>query len=222
MNRNQHPIKSYVIRQSRMSPLQKRALDELSDKYGIPFQEKPYNFQDSFPRQNPVIAEIGFGMGAATVELAQNRNQFNYLGIEVHPPGVGKLLSEIERLCLDNVLIIRHDAVEVLEKMVLPGTFTGVHIFFPDPWPKKKHHKRRLIRPDFITLLSSRLMDSGYLYIVTDWADYSDHIRAVMKDVPAFRLEEEPDWRPVTAFEKKGIAKGHAIHSFLFRKVQVM
>ena len=204
-------IKSYVLRTGRLSRLQQSAIETLSDKYCIPFQNKTLDFKTIFNNQNPVIIEIGFGMGHATVEIAERNNHRNYIGIEVHTPGVGKLLSRIDSLQLSNLRIIQYDAVQVIRKMIPLESLEGVHIFFPDPWPK-----RRLIQQGFIKELLPLLIKGGYIYAVTDWENYAEQILAVLNQFkelsnPYVTFAEGIKWRPNTSFEKKGIAKNHTI-----------
>ena len=216
-------IRSYVIRSGRMSPLQQRSFDTLSALWCLPFREEELNLRSVFPA-GEIILEIGFGMGTATAEIARRNPDKNYLGMEVHKPGVGKLLAEIESRGLSNVRIIHFDAVRVLEQMIPPGGADGFHIFFPDPWPKKKHHKRRLIQPDFVRLLLSRLKEGGYIYCVTDWEEYGLQMLEVLSSFPELEnpagtgWAESPVWRSQTAFERKGLAKDHPIREVFFRK----
>ncbi len=209
-------IRSYVLRTGRLSRLQKNALETLSDRYSIPFQNKHINFEKIFGNNNPVIIEIGFGMGHATAEIADKNRHKNYIGIEVHTPGVGKLLSRIDILNLSNLRIIQYDAVHVIRTMVPSGSLQGVHIFFPDPWPKKKHNKRRLIKHEFIEELLPLIKKDGYIYAVTDWEDYAEQILRVFNKFtelknPYGNYADGIEWRPDTSFEKKGIKKNHKI-----------
>lgn len=186
----------------------------------------PESDQESDPDSGrPIVIDIGFGMGQELAELARNWPDKDFLGIEVHRPGVGRLLGELERLSLENVRVIQYDAVPVLRHAVPPGSVSAVHVFFPDPWPKKRHHKRRLVRPGFPELVAPVLQPGGYLYLVTDWEDYARQIRAVLDDSPLFRnrYHDAPEgfappreWRPRTAFERKGLQKGHAIFELLY------
>ena len=216
-------IKSYVIRAGRLSKLQQNALETLSEMYCIPFQSKFINFKKIFGNDNPVIIEIGFGMGHATAEIAKKNSNRNYIGIEVHSPGVGKLLSRINNLQLLNLKIIQYDAVPVIRSMFPLESLQGVHIFFPDPWPKKKHHKRRLIQNEFISELLPLIKKNGYIYAVTDWEDYAQQILAVVNQFeelnnPYLTFADGIEWRPDTSFEKKGIAKNHTIRDIWVEK----
>lgn len=216
-------IKSYVIRAGRLSKLQHNAIETLSDRYCLPFQNKPLDYKKIFVNENPVIIEIGFGMGHASAEIAEKERCKNYIGIEVHIPGVGKLLSRTDHLQLSNIRIIQYDAVQVIRKMIPENSLYGVHIFFPDPWPKKKHHKRRLIKPEFIKELIPLIKKNGYIYIVTDWEDYAEQIMKVLSHFselsnPYRTYADRIEWRPNTSFEKKGIAKNHLIRDIWFEK----
>jgi len=212
-----HHIRSYVLRQGKITKAQAKAYAEWKDTYCIPYEKGKFlNFHTLFPEREQVVLEIGFGMGEATAELAEKLPRLGFLGIEVHTPGVGRLLWEIRRRELSNVRIIQADALFVLQDMILPESLDGVHIFFPDPWPKKRHHKRRLITKEFLTLVSSRMKEGAYLYIVTDWEDYAFWILDTVSQCP--RLKNPHDafspplpWRPKTAFEQKGIRAGRKI-----------
>jgi tRNA (guanine-N7-)-methyltransferase len=215
------PIKSYVLRSGRMSDAQRRSYETLLPCYGIPFAGEALNYQRLFGNDKPVIIEIGFGMGVATAQIAQENPDKNYLGIEVHRPGIGRLLWEIEHRSLGNIRIIEHDAVEVLEAMIPACSVTGFHVFFPDPWPKKRHHKRRLMTRPFTDLLATKLVSEGYIYMVTDWADYGDWALAelgatasLVNRYPGFAPCQA--WRPETKFEHKGLLKNHAVYELFF------
>ena len=218
------PIRSYVLRQGRVSNAQQRACAELLPRYGIPFREAHLDLDAEFGRPAPKLLEIGFGMGETTATIAAAHPEKDYLGIEVHTPGVGSLLKLIAERGLGNVRVIQHDAVEVLKNMIHPASLDGVHIFFPDPWPKLRHHKRRLIQPPFVALLSERLRPGGYLHVATDWAHYAEQVLAVL--AAESRLENtvqgyapRPDYRPLTKFEQRGLRLGHAVHDIIFRRV---
>ncbi|MDR2110764.1 MAG: tRNA (guanosine(46)-N7)-methyltransferase TrmB, partial [Spirochaetaceae bacterium] len=180
------------------------------------------DFKAFFGNEAPVTVEIGFGMGLATALIAQENPGKNYLGIEVFRPGIGRLLWEIEKRRLDNIRIIEHDAVEVFEEMIPPACLEGVHIFFPDPWPKKRHHKRRLIKRPFTDLLARRLRPSGYLYKVTDWAEYGEWALEALSVTPGLvnpygGFAPPQTWRPRTKFEAKGLQKNHEVRELLFK-----
>ena len=167
-------VKTYVLRIGRMTAAQERDYNELSPVFCIPFENKQINFLDIFGNTNPIVVEIGFGMGAATAEIAEQNPNINYIGIEVHKPGVGRLLGEIRKRDLKNLYIIEYDAIEVLEKMFVDGSVNGFHIFFPDPWPKKRHHKRRIVQRPRTDLFAKKLAPEGYIYMVTDWYEYAE------------------------------------------------
>lgn len=207
-----------------MSNAQTRALETLLPRWGIPYQESLLDLDAAFGRSAPKILEIGFGMGDSTAAIAAAHPQNDYLGIEVHGPGVGSLLNQIEALGLTNLRVIQHDAVEVLKHMISPASLDGVHIFFPDPWHKKKHHKRRLIQPELVALLCEKLKPGGYLHAATDWQEYAEHILAVLAAEPglantAADYAPKPDYRPLTKFEQRGIKLGHGVWDIVFRKI---
>ena len=217
------PIRSFVLRQGRVSNAQQRAHDTLLPRYGIPFSPHIVELDQAFARSAPKILEIGFGMGETTAAIAAAHPENDYLGIEVHTPGVGSLLKQIAELELPNVRVIQHDAVEVLNQMIAPSTFDGVHIFFPDPWPKKRHHKRRLIQPPFIALLVGRMKPGAYLHVATDWQEYAEQVLAVLAAEQSLANTAEnyaprPDYRPQTKFESRGLKLGHGVWDIVFRK----
>ncbi len=216
-------IRSYVLRQGRVSNAQRRAHDTLLPQYGIAYSPAALGLERVFARTAPRILEIGFGMGETTAEIAAAHPENDYLALEVHTPGVGSLLKEIEARGLSNLRIVQHDALDVLEHMVAPESFDGAHIFFPDPWPKKRHHKRRLIQPPFIALLASRLKHAGYLHVATDWEDYAQQILEVLTHEPALEntaegFAERPESRPLTKFEQRGLRLGHGVWDIVFRR----
>jgi len=210
-------IRSYVLRQGRMSRLQTASYEKLKSVYCVPFIPGKIDFKELFPETGDVIIEIGFGMGTATADIAEKNRDKNYLGIEVHTPGVGKLLSEIEGRRLNNVRIIQHDAAEVIRIMIPDKSIQGFHIFFPDPWPKKKHHKRRLIQHPFTVLLTEKLTDKGYIYMATDWQEYAEQMEKCVSEIkrllyPVPESDSFKPWRPETKFERKGMSQGHGIY----------
>lgn len=216
-------IRSYVLRPGRMSSGQTRALENLLPRFGIPFQEAPLDLDAVFGRSAPKILEIGFGMGASTAQIALAQPQNDYLGIEVHPPGVGSLLKLIDEQNLTNLRLIQYDAVEVLKHMIPDGSLDGVHIFFPDPWPKKRHHKRRLIQAELVATLCRKLKPGGYLHAATDWQEYAEHILAVLAAEPQLQntaagYAPRPAYRPLTKFEARGIKLGHGVWDIVFRR----
>jgi tRNA (guanine-N7-)-methyltransferase len=216
-------IRSFVKRGGRIGPGQRRALVQLAPRFVLPFAERRLDFAAVFGRAAPTIVEIGFGMGAATAQVAAARPEIDFVGIEVHEAGVGALLKLIGEQRLANVRIVQHDAVEVLEHMIAPGSLAGVHMYFPDPWPKKRHHKRRLVQPPFVALVASRLAVAGYLHCATDWQPYAEQMLEVLSAEPllvntAADYAPRPAWRPPTRFEARGRALGHGVWDLLFRK----
>jgi tRNA (guanine-N7-)-methyltransferase len=217
-------IKSFVVRSGRMSAAQKRSYETLFPLYAIKRDGKevvdsPYVFGNSAP----LIIEIGFGMGRATADIAYKNPDINYLGIEVHRPGIGRLLWEIEKLGLKNIRIIEGDAAEILSDRIHDNSVSAFHIFFPDPWPKKRHYKRRLVKRPFTDLLARKLVSGGYVYMVSDWVDYGEWAlkelsatEGLVNKYPAF--SEPQQWRPETEFEKKGRLKNHEIKELFFVK----
>lgn len=221
-------IRSYVIRTSRMSGAQRRGWEQHGDTYILPYTDDT-NFDAAafFPNgpAAPLILDIGFGMGRELAELAARWPDRNFLGVEVHKPGIGRLLLDLNRQQITNVRIIPHDAVEVCRNMIRPDSLDGIHLFFPDPWPKAKHHKRRLVRSGFPEMVAPLLKGGGYLYMVTDWEDYAMQMLEVMATSQAFQNDydgfapaDAVKWRPQTAFERKGLAKGHHIFELMYRR----
>ena len=214
-------IKSYVLRAGRMTAAQRRSYDSLAAEYIIPCSEAPADFNALFGNANPVTVEIGFGMGIATAAIAAANPAKNYLGIEVHRPGIGRLLWEIENQKLANIKIVEHDAAEVFERMIPPSSLEAVHIFFPDPWPKKRHHKRRLVKRPFTETLARALANGGYLYMVTDWEEYGNWALEELSQTAGLKNQYEvfappQAWRPRTKFEQKGLAKNHETRELFF------
>jgi tRNA (guanine-N7-)-methyltransferase len=192
-------------------------------RYGVPYVAAPLDLAGVFGRTAPKILEIGFGMGETTAHMAAEHPENDYLGIEVHTPGVGNLLQLIEAAGLTNVRIIQHDAVQVLENMIAPLSLDGAHVFFPDPWPKKRHHKRRLLQPPLVALLASRLKPGAYLHTATDWEEYAEQMLAVLAAEPLLDntgagYAPRPDYRPLTKFEQRGLKLGHAVRDLVFRR----
>ena len=217
-------IRSFVLRQGRVSNAQQRAHETLLPAHGIPYAPQLIDLDTIYGRSAPKILEIGFGMGETTATIATAHPENDYLGIEVHTPGVGSLLKEIGERNLANVRIVQHDAVEVLQHMIAPGTLDGTHIFFPDPWPKKRHHKRRLIQPPLVALLASRLKPGAYLHSATDWQEYAEQILDVFAHEPLLKNTADgfalrPDYRPQTKFETRGLKLGHGVWDIIFRHV---
>jgi tRNA (guanine-N7-)-methyltransferase len=216
-------IRSFVTRAGRVSTGQRRAMDELGPRFVVPYAPEPSDWDAVFGRRAPRVLEIGFGMGASTAEIAAVRPGDDFLGVEVHEPGVGALLKLIGDQNLTNIRIIQHDAVEVLEQMIAPASLDGVHIFFPDPWHKARHHKRRLIQPKFVELLVSRMKPGGYLHCATDWQNYAEQMLEVLGAERALEntaadYAPRPDYRPVTKFERRGLRLGHGVWDLVFRR----
>jgi tRNA (guanine-N7-)-methyltransferase len=214
-------IKSYVTRNGRSTKAQRYAFNSLSGKYCIPFADSPLDFYAVFNNFNPVTIEIGFGMGSATAKIAAVNPQKNYIGIEVFRAGIGRLLWEIEKQNLNNVRIIEYDAVSVFEKMLPDNSLGAVHIFFPDPWPKTRHHKRRLLKRPFTDTLASKLMNGGYVYVVSDCDDYCNFALSELSATVTLRNNYEKfappqSWRPVTKFEKKALSHSISVKELLF------
>lgn len=202
---------------------QRRALAELAPQYVLPFGTQPIDPVVVFGRRAPLVVEIGFGMGDATAAVAQASPEVDFIGIEVHPPGVGSLLRKIDEHGLSNLRIVQHDAVEVLQQMIEPGSLAGAVVLFPDPWPKKRHHKRRLIQPPFVALLASRLAPGATLHCATDWEPYAQQMLQVLSAEPALvnaadGFATRPPYRPLTKFEARGARLGHATWDLVFRK----
>ena len=218
-------IKTYVLRIGRMTDAQERAYKELSAKWCIQFNEnEKLDFKKIYGNENPVVIEIGFGMGDATWQIAKDNPDVNYLGIEVHRPGVGKLLNHIKAEGLTNLRIIEFDALEVLDKMVSDGGVDGFHIFFPDPWPKKKHHKRRMVQRPRTNLIAKKLKKGGYLYFVTDWYPYAEFALEELNLTESLKnrydgFAEKQPWRSQTKFERKGQAADRVITEIMFEKI---
>ena len=219
------PIRSFVLRQGRLTVAQQRALETGMPKFGVPYRPgQPLDLAALFGRaDSPKILEIGFGMGESTAKIAQGQPERDFLGVEVHTPGVGSLLKQIQALALTNLRIIQHDAVEVLNHMIADGSLDGVHIFFPDPWHKKRHHKRRLIQAEFVKLLCRKLKAGAYLHVATDWQEYAEWVLEIFQAEPmlentAAGYAEKPDYRPLTKFEHRGIKLGHGVWDIVFRR----
>ena len=218
-------IRSFVVRAGRMGPGQVRALAELAPRFVLPFVATgPVDFAAAFGRAAPLVVEIGFGMGSTTATMAAAAPELNFLGLEVHPPGVGALLQRIDEASLANVRIVQHDAVEVLESMIAPASLAAVHVFFPDPWHKKRHNKRRLIQPGFVRLLAGRLGPGATLHCATDWEPYAEQMLDVLSAEPSLvnaagsGFAPRPASRPFTTFEQRGLDRSHGVRVMLFTK----
>ena len=208
-------IRSYVLRQGRTTPAQARALEALFPKHGIAFSREPVGS----PRGAPLVLEIGSGMGETTVAIAKAHPEVDFIAVEVHGPGVGSLLNAIEKRKLSNLRIVRHDALEVLEHMIADGSLAGIHLFFPDPWPKKRHHKRRLVQPAFAALAARKLAPGAVLHAATDWPDYAAWMEEVFSRQPMLeKAERGLAAKPVTKFEARGRRLGHPIRELFLRR----
>lgn len=219
-------VRSFVVRNGRMTPAQQRALDELLPLYGVEYQSTPIETQKIFGRQAPLWVETGFGNGDALLSMAQRFPGKNFLGIEVHAPGVGHLLQRIKTSELDNIRVVRHDAVEVFDNMLAAESVERALVFFPDPWPKKRHHKRRILQTDFVSVIENALQPAGVLHCATDWQEYAEWMlellqtRNSLKSLTANRqYADRPDYRPATRFENRGRRLGHDVFDLLYEKV---
>lgn len=216
-------IRSFVLRQGRMTPGQEKAFAEHWPRKGLSREKGRLDYEKTFGRRAPVVLEIGFGMGASLVEMAKAAPDKDFIGIEVHRPGVGKLLHTMTEQSVDNIRAYCDDAVEVLAQCIPDASLAGVQIFFPDPWHKKKHNKRRLIQPDFVQRLRAKLRVGGVLHLATDWEDYAAQMLAVMSAADGFANRYDgyaprPAFRPLTKFEKRGERLGHGVWDLLFEK----
>jgi len=218
-------VRSFVLREGRLTPSQERAMHDLWPHCGVDYNAAPRDLGALFGRDAPCVLEIGFGNGDALLHAAAADPVRNYIGIEVHAPGVGRALTGVDRAQLGNVRIYRHDALEVLQHEIGSGTLDEVRIYFPDPWHKKRHHKRRLVRADTAALIADRLRSGGLLHLATDWQAYADHMWDVLDAEPALRNREglraavpRPDWRPQTRFESRGIDLGHGVVDLLYER----
>lgn len=216
-------IRSFVRREGRLTTGQQHALDTLWPKYGIDMSETALDLGSTFGNEQPVILEIGFGNGDSLAQMAKGNPGLNYLGIEVHRPGVGHLLYLIEEQGIENLRIMSEDAVEIIKNQIPEQALTGVQLFFPDPWPKKKHHKRRIVQPDFVKLIASRLKPGGFFHMATDWENYAEHMLEVMSAAEDFENSTRegdfiprPDTRPLTKFEQRGQRLGHGVWDLLY------
>ena len=217
-------IKSFIRRIGRMTTGQKQALDTLWERYCLD-HEAAYDFAAIFGRSAPVILEIGFGNGESLAKTAEQNPDKDYIGIEVHKPGVGNLLAQLERRGITNVRVFYHDAIEVLEKCIPGQSLAGVHLFFPDPWHKRKHHKRRIVRPSFVHLIAQKLVSQGYFHAATDWQHYAQHILKILTAEEQFSNQSSsqdycprPEYRPLTKFEQRGIRLGHGVWDLIFTR----
>lgn len=215
-------IRSFSGRRGHITPGQRLAYDTLADRYCIDYHPSAHDFSADFDQPAPLVLEIGFGMGESTATIAAARPDCNFIGVEVYPAGVGSLLRRIEMASLNNVRIIQHDAWEVVRDMLTANSLAGIHIFFPDPWHKARHHKRRLVQSPFVAMLAARLKPGGYVHCATDWQPYAEQMLAVLSAEPllansAVDYAQRPDYRPLTKFENRGLRLGHVVRDLVFR-----
>ncbi|WP_438971181.1 tRNA (guanosine(46)-N7)-methyltransferase TrmB [Methylophaga sp.] len=225
-NKTMRTIRSFVRREGRLTPGQERALDKLWPEFGIDESTETLDLETLFGRSSPVVLEIGFGNGASLAEMAKQQPDHNYIGIEVHRPGVGQLLKAIETEALTNVRVACTDAVELIKNRIPDKSLDRVQIYFPDPWHKKRHHKRRIIQPKFVNILANKLKHGGLLHLATDWQDYAEQMLVDLSDNDRFKntsqtgdFIERPDYRPLTKFEQRGHRLGHGVWDLLFKRL---
>jgi tRNA (guanine-N7-)-methyltransferase len=213
-------VRSYSIRGSRITDAQRLAKDALQKVHGIEFKQEQIKISEIFPKSDRVIMEIGFGMGEATAIIAKNHPNNGYIAVDVHPPGIGKLLARIVENDLTNLKVIEEDVHVVLQHMIADESLDGIHLFFPDPWPKKKHNKRRIVNESFLSLIHPKIKKGGFIHIATDWVPYAVSIQEVFAGSTLFTggVIDKPEWRPVTRFEGQGIDKDHAVNDMLYLK----
>jgi tRNA (guanine-N7-)-methyltransferase len=213
-------VRSYSIRGSRITEAQRAAKDALQMVHGIEFTQQEITLSEIFPTSEKVIMEIGFGMGEATAIIAKNHPNNGYIAVDVHPPGIGKLLARIVENDLTNLKVIEEDVHVVLQHMIPDESLDGIHLFFPDPWPKKKHNKRRIVNEGFLALIHPKIKKGGFIHVATDWVPYAESIQQVFAGSTLFTggVIEKPDWRPVTRFEGQGIDKDHAVNDMMYIK----
>lgn len=218
-------VQSFILREGRLTKGQAQAIEEFWPEFGIDFREEQLNFEDVFGNANPVIIEIGFGMGKSLVEMASATPELNFIGIEVHKPGVGACLADIAEQGLQNLRVMDYDAVAVLQHMIPNSSLHRLQLYFPDPWHKKRHHKRRIVQPEFANLVRDKLTDNGVFHMATDWENYAEHMLEVMQSLSGYRnLSEDnsyvprPEYRPITKFELRGERLGHGVWDLLFAR----
>jgi len=217
------PVRTYVLRQGRITEAQRRAFETLYARYGLPYTPQQIDAREVFGRDAPLILEIGSGMGETTSQIARDRPEVDFIAVEVHAPGVGSLLNRIDSEAISNLRVIRHDAIDVLEHMIPDGALAGLYVFFPDPWPKKRHHKRRLVQAEFAALAARKLRPGGVLHAATDWQEYAEQMLAVLSSEPLLENTSvgfalRPAYRPPTKFELRGLRLGHRSWDLVFRR----
>lgn len=218
-------VKSFVLRAGRMTEGQQKAMEAVWPEMGLELQQGMLDLNEVFGREAPVVLEIGFGMGDSLVEMAKDQPEKNYIGIEVHRPGVGRLLSNAEKSELSNIRVFCDDAIEVLAQCIPDGSLSCIQLFFPDPWHKKRHHKRRIVQPEFAQTLRKKLKVGGVFHMATDWENYAEHMMEVMSEADGYQnvagdgqYSPQPEWRPVTKFQKRGERLGHGVWDLMFEK----
>ncbi|QLB13729.1 tRNA (guanine-N(7)-)-methyltransferase [Bisgaardia hudsonensis] len=223
--RYKRKVRSFVLRTGRLSEYQRNMMNNHWAFYGLEHQNTPFNFQEIYHNDNPVVLEIGFGMGKSLVEMAEQNPHKNYLGIEVHTPGVGACIAYAVEKKVKNLRVICHDAMEILRDCIADNTLAGLQLFFPDPWPKAKHHKRRIVQSEFINNLTPKLVDQGFIHMATDWQNYAEHMLEILQSAVQFSNVSEtndyiprPDFRPLTKFEQRGHKLGHGVWDLYFLK----
>ena len=226
----EHPLRrlrSFVRRQGRLTEGQSRALDTLWDEYGLELSQGPLNFEQVFGNNHPTVLEIGFGDGVSLLEMARTGSDKNFIGVEVHRPGVGKLINDAQRDDVHNIKVFCDDAIDVLEKSITPNSLDGVQLFFPDPWHKKRHNKRRIVQPQFAQQIRAKLKVGGYFHMATDWEPYAEHMMDVMSQAEGYKnssgngnYSPRPACRPITKFERRGERLGHGVWDLIFTKVE--
>lgn len=220
-------LRSFVRRQGRLTEGQSRALDTLWDEYGLELSQGPLNFEQVFGNNHPTVLEIGFGDGVSLLEMARTGSDKNFIGVEVHRPGVGKLINDAQRDDVHNIKVFCDDAIDVLEKSITPNSLDGVQLFFPDPWHKKRHNKRRIVQPQFAQQIRAKLKVGGYFHMATDWEPYAEHMMDVMSQAEGYKnssgngnYSPRPACRPITKFERRGERLGHGVWDLIFTKVE--
>ncbi|MBV0933208.1 tRNA (guanosine(46)-N7)-methyltransferase TrmB [Marinobacterium weihaiense] len=220
-------IRSFVVRAGRMTEGQQRAMDENWPQYGLELKDGMIDYAEVFGREAPVVLEIGFGMGASLLEMARQAPEKNFIGIEVHPPGVGRLLAQVAEEGLTNIRVYCDDAVEVLAQCIPDASLDTLQLFFPDPWHKKRHHKRRIVQPEFAQKIRQKLSIGGCFHMATDWENYAEHMMEVMSAAEGYRNQAgegqyapQPEWRPVTKFQQRGERLGHGVWDLMFERVE--
>ncbi len=224
--RHHRPVRSFVRREGRITPSQQLALDTLWPKYGIEYTNTPIDLGIVFNHNAPISIDIGFGNGVSMLEIAAKQSDWNHLGIEVHRPGIGRLLAQLEEKTITNVRVICSDAVDVFKNMIANDSIDRALVFFPDPWPKKRHHKRRLIQSEFVQLLAQKLKSNAVLHLATDWQPYAEWMLEVLENENTFsnqagtgEFSEKPDYRPTTKFETRGQNLGHGVYDLIYQRV---